>query len=172
MLSAQSTDKNTLKARDQLFAIAKTPEDVLALSDEEIVAAIRPCGLYNVKARNLRNLCAALIERHNGIVPNDRKRLMALPGIGRKCADIMMRFTFGEDVIAVDTHVHRVANRTGLATGKTEEQTAKSLEGRAPEWALRHGHSWLFKLGQKTCKAQIALCEICPLEFLCEKNGL
>ncbi len=172
MLSAQSNDKNTLKARDQLFAIATSPEDILMLSDEEIINAIKPCGLYNVKARNLRNLCTTLIERHDGIVPNTRKQLMSLPGIGRKCADIMMRFTFGKDVIAVDTHVHRVANRTGLAVGNTDEQTAKSLEARAPDWALHNGHSWLFSLGQKTCKAQTALCEICPLERLCEKNGL
>ncbi|MEO1066307.1 MAG: endonuclease III [Pseudomonadota bacterium] len=172
MLSAQSLDRNTAKASTQLFTLADTPVGILALSDHEIVNAIKPCGLYNVKARNLRKLCAALIEDHDGVVPNTRKGLMSLPGIGRKCADIVMSFTFDEDVIAVDTHIHRVANRTGLASGKTEEQTAKSLEERAPDWAMRDGHFWLLNFGKQICKARGPDCIACPVEMICEKNGL
>lgn len=143
MLSAQSRDTNTAKAARQLFAIAKTPQAMLALDDESIAQAIKPAGLYNVKARNIRKFCTALLGEHDGVVPSTRAGLLSLPGIGRKCADIVMSFTFGEDVIAVDTHVHRVANRIGLARGKTEAQTAQSLEERSPDWAKRDGHFWL-----------------------------
>ncbi|MEM8850268.1 MAG: endonuclease III, partial [Pseudomonadota bacterium] len=133
MLSAQSLDRHTAAASRALFALAKTPEGILALSDDQITTAIRPCGLYNVKARNLRKMCQALIEDHGGQVPTDRAGLMSLPGVGRKCADIVLHFTFGEPVVAVDTHVHRVCNRLGLAQGKTEAQTAKSLEAHLPD---------------------------------------
>ena len=118
LLSAQSLDSNTAKAKKALFALADTPSGILALDDETIAAAIRPAGLYNMKTRNLKKLCRALIDDHGEHVPRDRKGLMALPGIGRKCADIMLSFSFGEKVLAVDTHIHRVANRIGLARGK------------------------------------------------------
>ena len=107
LLSAQSRDSNTAKAKTALFVLADTPKAILALDDEAIAAAIKPAGLYNMKTRNLKRLCAALIDEHGEIVPRDRKGLMSLPGIGRKCADIMLSFSFGEAVIAVDTHVHR-----------------------------------------------------------------
>lgn len=167
LLSAQSKDENTLKAKTQLFEIADTPETILALSDQTIATAIRPCGLYNVKTKNLKNLCRAIIEECQGRVPSDRKGLMALPGIGRKCADIMLLFSFGNPVIAVDTHVHRVCNRTGLAEGKTEAATAKSLDERAPAWAKMDGHVWILEFGKKTCRARGPKCETCVVNDIC-----
>lgn len=171
MLSAQSKDANTAAATRNLFALAKTPQAILMLEDEVIAAAIKPAGLYNVKTRNIRKFCHALLEDHKGVVPNTREGLLSLPGIGRKCADIVMSFTFGVDVIAVDTHVHRVCNRIGLAQGKTEEQTAKSLESRTPQWALRDGHFWLLQFGKKICNARSPKCEDCPVNDLCLWDG-
>lgn len=171
MLSAQSKDANTAAATQNLFALAKTPQAVLMLEDEVIAAAIKPAGLYNVKTRNIKKFCHALLEDHKGVVPNTREGLLSLPGIGRKCADIVMSFTFGVDVIAVDTHVHRVCNRIGLAQGKTEEQTAKSLEARTPQWALRDGHFWLLQFGKTICKARSPKCDECPVQALCLWDG-
>ena len=171
MLSAQSLDRNTAAASRALFALADTPEGILALSDEEITTAIRPCGLYNVKARNLRKMCRHLIDALGGAVPRDRAGLMSLPGVGRKCADIVMHFTYGEDVVAVDTHVHRVCNRTGLAAGKTEAQTAASLEGRLPAGAARDGHVLLLAHGKRVCRARAPRCPDCPVEDLCEARA-
>lgn len=171
MLSAQSKDANTAAATQNLFALAKTPQAVLMLEDEVIAAAIKPAGLYNVKTRNIKKFCHALLEDHKGVVPNTREGLLSLPGIGRKCADIVMSFTFGVDVIAVDTHVHRVCNRIGLAQGKTEEQTAKSLEARTPQWALRDGHFWLLQFGKTICKARSPKCDECPVQAFCLWDG-
>ena len=168
MLSAQSRDANTAAASRALFALADTPHGILSLQDEDIAAAIKPCGLYNVKTRNLKKMCTFLIEEYGGVVPDTREGLMTLPGIGRKCADIVMSFTFGADVIAVDTHVHRVCNRTGLAQGKTEANTAQSLEDRTPEWALRDGHFWLLQFGKTICNARTPKCESCFLNHLCK----
>lgn len=168
MLSAQSLDRNTLAASDALFSLADTPEGILALPDEAIVAAIRPAGLYNMKARNLRKMCRFLLDEYGGIVPRTREGLMSLPGVGRKCADIVLHFTFGEAVIAVDTHVHRVCNRIGLAQGKTEEQTAKSLDARIPDAFRMDGHVLLLTHGKRTCRARAPRCEICPVAALCE----
>ena len=168
LLSAQSKDENTLKAKTQLFDIADTPESILALDDQVIATAIRPCGLYNVKTRNLKNLCHAIINECHGRVPTDRKGLMTLPGIGRKCADIMLLFSFGNPVIAVDTHVHRVCNRAGLAEGKTEAATAQSLDNRAPAWAKMDGHIWILEFGKKICRARAPRCENCLVNDICE----
>jgi endonuclease-3 len=168
MLSAQSLDRNTMAASEALFALADTPEGILALSDEEIVAAIRPCGLYNVKAKNLRKMCRFLLDELDGRVPTTRDGLMSLPGVGRKCADIVLHFTFGEAVIAVDTHVHRVCNRTGLASGRTEEQTAKSLEARIPDAFRMDGHVILLTHGKRTCRARAPRCDACAVAPLCE----
>jgi endonuclease-3 len=167
MLSAQSRDANTAKAARQLFALAKTPRAMLALDDEVIAQATKPSGLYNMKARNIRKFCAVLLDEHAGLVPSTREGLLSLPGIGRKCADIVMSFTFGEDVIAVDTHIHRVANRMGLARGKTEAQTAQSLEDRSPDWAKRDGHFWLLQLGKQICQARLPKCHACPVRDVC-----
>ena len=167
MLSAQSRDENTAKATRQLFALARTPDAMLALDDAVIAEAIKPAGLYNMKAKNIRKFCTALLADHGGVVPSTRDGLLSLPGIGRKCADIVMSFTFGADVIAVDTHVHRVCNRSGLASGKTEEQTAKSLETRSPDWAKRDGHFWLIQFGKRVCTARAPKCATCPVHDLC-----
>ena len=168
MLSAQSLDRNTAKASRQLFALATTPEGILALTDDEIVAAIRPAGLYNMKRRNLRKMCQALLDDHGGRVPRTREGLMSLPGVGRKCADIVLHFTFGEAVVAVDTHVHRVCNRTGLATGKTEAQTAASLEARIPDAYRQVGHVLLLDFGKTVCRSRRPRCDACPVADLCE----
>ncbi|MEN0040651.1 MAG: endonuclease III [Pseudomonadota bacterium] len=171
MLSAQSRDANTAAASKALFALAGTPERILALEDEEIAAAIKPCGLYNMKTRNLKKMCAYVVEELQGNIPTTREGLMKIPGIGRKCADIVMSFTFGEDVIAVDTHVHRVSNRTGLARGKTEAQTATHLEERSPKWALRDGHFWLLQFGKKVCTSRAPKCPDCPVNHLCKASA-
>lgn len=174
MLSAQSRDANTARATQQLFALARTPEAMLELDETTIAQAIKPAGLYNMKARNVRKFCAALLSEHNGAVPSTRAGLMSLPGIGRKCADIVMSFTFGNDVIAVDTHVHRVSNRIGLARGKTEAQTAQSLEERSPDWAKRDGHFWLLQFGKRVCTARAPKCAACVVRSFClypDKTG-
>ena len=168
MLSAQSLDRNTAAASRALFALATTPQEMLALEDEAIAAAIKPCGLYNMKTRNIRAFCTALLEEHDGIVPDTREGLLSLPGIGRKCADIVMSFTFGKDVIAVDTHVHRVSNRIGLTEAKTADRTAQQLEDRSPAWALRDGHFWLIQFGKRICTARAPKCGQCPVSDLCE----
>ena len=167
MLSAQSLDRNTAKAARQLFALATTPEEMLELHDGDIAAAIKPCGLYNMKTRNIRNFCETLTGEHGGVVPDTREGLLSLPGIGRKCADIVLSFTFGKDVIAVDTHVHRVCNRIGLTHAKLADATARQLEERAPAWALQDGHFWLIQFGKRICVSRSPKCEICPVSDLC-----
>jgi len=168
MLSAQSLDRNTAAATKALFKLAKTPEAMLALDDGTIAEAIKPCGLYNNKTKNIRKFCNALIEEHNGVVPDTREGLLSLPGIGRKCADIVMSFTFGKDVIAVDTHVHRVCNRIGLTEAKLAERTAQQLEERSPDWAMADGHFWLIQFGKKVCRSRVPKCDICVVRDMCE----
>ncbi|MEN3791752.1 endonuclease III [Fulvimarina sp. MAC3] len=167
ILSAQSRDTNTKTATDQLFALAQTPDGILALDDEAIATAIKPCGLYNNKTRSLKKLCTALIDKHDRNVPQTREGLMSLPGVGRKCADIVMSFTFDADVIAVDTHVHRVSNRIGLTDARTADQTAAQLEKIAPDWALHDGHFWLIQFGKAVCVSRKPKCEVCPVNDLC-----
>lgn len=171
VLSAQSLDRNTAKAARQLFALAQTPQEMLALDDEQIAAAIKPCGLYNMKTRNIRAFCTSLLEDHGGRVPDTREGLLSLPGIGRKCADIVLSFTFGKDVIAVDTHVHRVCNRIGLTAAKTADKTAAQLEERSPGWAMADGHFWLIQFGKRICTARAPKCPRCPVSHLCEFYG-
>ena len=172
MLSAQSLDRNTAAATRALFKLATTPEDMLALDDAVIAQAIKPCGLYNNKTRNIRKFCTALIEEHGGVVPDTREGLMSLPGIGRKCADIVMSFTFGKDVIAVDTHVHRVCNRIGLTEAKTAEKTAQQLEERSPDWAMADGHFWLIQFGKRVCRARVPKCDICVVSEICRTGPI
>ena len=167
MLSAQSLDRNTAKAAEALFALAQTPAAMLELDDRDIAAAIKPCGLYNNKTRNIRRFCEQLLADHAGIVPNTREGLLSLPGIGRKCADIVMSFTFGANVIAVDTHVHRVCNRIGLTDAKTADRTATQLEARSPDWALHDGHFWLIQFGKKICTSRSPKCDRCPVSDIC-----
>ena len=168
MLSAQSLDRNTAAAARALFALATTPEAMLELDDRDIAAAIKPCGLYNTKTRSIRRFCEALLAEHGGVVPDTRAGLMSLPGIGRKCADIVMSFTFGQPVIAVDTHVHRVCNRIGLTSAKSADKTAQQLEERSPDWAMADGHFWLIQFGKKVCTARSPKCDKCPVAHLCE----
>ena len=168
MLSAQSLDRNTAAAARALFELATTPEQMLELDDRDIAAAIKPCGLYNNKTRSIRRFSEALLAEHGGTVPDTREGLMSLPGIGRKCADIVLSFTFGKDVIAVDTHVHRVCNRVGLTDAKTADKTAQQLEERSPEWAMRDGHFWLIQFGKRVCTARSPKCPACPVNQLCE----
>ena len=168
MLSAQSLDSNTAKATRALFALATTPEGMLRLDDAAIRDAIRPCGLYNNKTKNIRKFCRALIDEHGGTVPDTREGLLSLPGIGRKCADIVMSFTFGADVIAVDTHVHRLCNRLGMTEAKTADKTAQQLEEHSPDWAKDEGHFWLIQFGKRVCRARIPKCDICVVQDMCE----
>lgn len=171
MLSAQSRDEMTARASAKLFAVADTPEAILALEESRLAALIKDAGLYVVKARNIRRMCVVLLERHGGVVPRTRAELMALPGVGRKSADILLRFVFDEPVVAVDTHVFRVATRSGLAQGRTEAQVAAQLEHRIPERWRRGAHLWLLELGKRFCKPRRPRCERCPIASLCERNG-
>lgn len=172
VLSAQSRDEMTALARDRLLAVADTPHAILALDEGRVAALIKPCGLYNVKARNLHRLCAALLDRHGGRVPEERGPLEALPGVGRKSADILLRFVFDRPVVAVDTHVHRVCNRTGLANGRTEAQTARALEPRVPSRFAWGAHLWLLEHGKRVCRSRRPRCGACALDDICEKNGI
>lgn len=168
LLSAQSRDENTAKAKNALFSHADTAQGILELEDDVIAAAIKPCGLYNMKTKNLRKMCTALLNDHDGIVPKTREGLMSLPGIGRKCADIMLRFSFQEATIAVDTHVYRVCERIGLTAATTEKQAAEQLDERAPNWAKFDGHEWLINFGKDICHARAPKCDRCFLNDLCE----
>lgn len=166
ILSAQSLDRNTDRAARALFSRAATPEAILALAEGELETLIRPAGLYNMKARNIRALCRTVVER-GGEIPRDRTGLMSLPGVGRKCADIVLRFTFDQPVVAVDTHVHRLVNRLGLARGRTEAQTAAALEPRVPEEHRRHAHIRLIRHARRICTSRRPRCEVCELSDLC-----
>ena len=174
MLSAQSRDANTAAATQNLFRLARTPRTILALPEDELVAAIKPAGLYNTKARNIRRFCEHLLEHHGGVVPQTRDELLTLPGIGRKCADLVAHFAFGEPHIAVDTHIRRVCQRSGMASGNTEAQIAKSLDARAPDWAKPEAHFWLLNFGKRVCKSRTPACPDCPIAHLCrypDKTG-
>ncbi len=167
MLSAQSLDRNTAAAAKALFREADTPEAILELPEARLAELNRPCGLYRNKARALKRMAADLLARFDGEVPATREALMSLPGVGRKSADIMLRFTFGQPVTAVDTHVHRVCNRLGLARGKTEAQTAGALEPRIPGAYGMSAHLLLLDHGKQVCKARKPRCETCALVDLC-----
>ena len=167
ILSAQSLDKNTAAATQMLFGLAESPGAMTELSKEEIARAIKPCGLYNVKAKRILKFCEALLDEFAGEVPSTREQLMSLPGIGRKCADIVLQFAFDIDTIAVDTHVHRVCNRTGLTNQKTAAATADQLEKRTPDWARHEAHFWLIQFGKRVCKSRKPKCLKCPLQQIC-----
>jgi endonuclease-3 len=172
MLSAQSRDANTAKATKKLFAVAETPEAILALADERLQDLVKDAGLYRMKARNIKRLCEALLVERSGVVPSSREELMRLPGVGRKSADIMLRFVFGEAAVAVDTHVFRVSNRLGLAHGKVEAQVARQLEHRIPPRWHWGAHIWLLEHGKERCRSRRPRCDACFLVDLCERNGV
>ena len=167
ILSAQATDVGVHKATRRLFPVANTPEAILALGEEGLKSHIRTIGLFNSKARNILRTCRALVDRHDGRVPRERDALEALPGVGRKTANVVLNTAFGEPTMAVDTHIFRVANRTGLAPGKTPLAVEKALLKRTPERFLRHAHHWLILHGRYTCKARRPSCGACPVYDLC-----
>jgi endonuclease-3 len=168
VLSAQATDVGVNKATGPLFAVADTPAKIAALGVEGLSRYIRTIGLYNMKAKNVIALSNILLQQHGGEVPRDRAALEALPGVGRKTANVVLNVAFGEPTIAVDTHIFRVGNRTGLARGKTPDAVEKVLERVTPDrWKL-HAHHWLILHGRYTCKARKPLCPACPVADLCE----
>ena len=167
VLSAQATDVGVNKATRKLFAEVKTPQQMVALGEEGLKQHIKTIGLYNSKAKNVIALSEKLIAEHGAEVPRDRETLITLPGVGRKTANVVLNCAFGDETFAVDTHVFRVCNRTGLARGKTPEQVEAKLEQRVPR-PFRHGaHHWLILHGRYTCKARLPECWRCPVVHLC-----
>ena len=167
MLSAQATDKGVNQVTARLFPLANTPQALLALGEEGLRAQLRTLGLFNTKARNLLRTCAILIAEHGGQVPRARQALEALPGVGRKTANVVLNVAFGEPTLAVDTHVFRVANRTRLAVGKTPREVERQLLQQVPEGFLRHAHHWLVLHGRHVCKARKPLCPSCRIAEFC-----
>jgi endonuclease-3 len=166
-LSAQATDKSVNKATGPLFARADTPEKMLALGEEKLAEAIKTIGLYRGKAKNVIAAAKMLVEKHGGQVPADRAALEELPGVGRKTANVVLNVAFGQPTIAVDTHIFRVSNRTGLAPGKDVLAVELALEKRVPEKYLAHAHHWLILHGRYTCLARKPLCPTCVVRDLC-----
>jgi endonuclease-3 len=167
ILSAQATDRSVNIATRRLFPVANTPEAILALGIEGLSPYIRHIGLYNAKAKNIIETCRLLIERHGGEVPRDRAALEALPGVGRKTANVVLNVAFGEPTIAVDTHVHRVANRTGLAPGATPLAVEQKLLKVTPPEFLQHAHHWLILHGRYVCLARRPRCYECVIRQYC-----
>lgn len=167
VLSAQATDKGVNKATEKLFKTVDTPQKMLALGEEKLKDHIKTIGLYNAKAKNVIALSRMLIEDYNSEVPHDRDMLVKLPGVGRKTANVVLNVAFGQETMAVDTHIFRVGNRTGLAPGKTPEQVEAQLEKVVPKPFRRHAHHWLILHGRYTCKARTPLCGQCPVYDLC-----
>ncbi len=161
VLSAQATDAGVNKATKSLFAKADTPQEMLALGEEKLRDAIKTIGLFNTKAKNVIALSKALVENHHGKVPQDRAALEELPGVGRKSANVVLNVAFGQPAIAVDTHIFRVANRTGLAHGKTPLAVELGLERIVPPEYLLHAHHWLILHGRYVCKARKPECWGC-----------
>ena len=168
ILSAQATDKSVNKATASLFRAAATPAAMLELGVAGLSAHIKSIGLYNGKAKNIIATSRLLIERHAGVVPQVREALEALPGVGRKTANVILNTAFGEPTIAVDTHIFRVANRTGLAPGKTVRAVEEKLLKVVPLEFRRDAHHWLILHGRYVCKARRPECPVCPIADLCE----
>lgn len=167
VLSAQATDAGVNKATAVLFKVADTPEKMLALGEERLQDMIKTIGLFRNKAKNVIALSKRLVEEHGGEVPASREALEALPGVGRKTASVVLNVAFGQPTIAVDTHLFRVANRTGLAPGKTPLEVEKKLEAIVPRAYLRHAHHWLILHGRYVCKARKPECARCLISDLC-----
>ena len=168
LLSAQATDVGVNKATRRLFVIANSPQRVLALGLPALTEHIRTIGLFRTKAKNLLGACRLLIERHGGMVPRNRAALEALPGVGRKTANVVLNVAFGEPTMAVDTHIFRVANRTGLAPGKTPLAVELSLLKRVPAEYRVDAHHWLILHGRYVCQARRPLCEQCAVARWCD----
>lgn len=167
VLSAQATDKGVNKATPALFAAADTPEKMVKLGEDKIRDLIKSIGLYKTKAKNVFALSQMLIDQHGGALPRTREELVKLPGVGRKTANVVLNIAFGEPTIAVDTHIFRVANRTGLAPGKTVEDVEKKLEKVVPDEFRLHAHHWLILHGRYTCLARKPGCPECFVRDLC-----
>jgi len=168
ILSAQATDVGVNKATAKLYPVARTPESILALGVDGLKRYIRTIGLFNNKAENIIKTCRILIEKYNGEVPRSREELEALPGVGRKTANVILNTAFGEPTIAVDTHIFRVANRTGIAKGKTPLEVEKRLLRSTPDEFKKDAHHWLILHGRYVCKARKPLCGECPIVSWCE----
>jgi endonuclease-3 len=167
VLSAQATDVGVNKATEPLFKRIDTPEKMLQLGEAKLRDAIKTIGLFNTKAKNVMALSHILVEKHGGQVPKDRESLEELPGVGRKTANVVLNVAFGEATIAVDTHIFRVGNRTGLAPGKTPLEVELGLIKRVPKKWLLGAHHWLILHGRYICKARKPLCPICPVKAYC-----
>ncbi len=167
-LSAQATDKGVNKATDRLFPVANTPEAIYALGEEGLKEYIKTIGLFNAKAANIIKACKILIDEHNSEVPEERAALEALPGVGRKTANVVLNTAFGHPTMAVDTHIFRVANRTRIAPGKTVLEVEKKLLKFVPKEFLHDAHHWLILHGRYTCVARKPRCGACIIEDLCE----
>jgi endonuclease-3 len=171
ILSAQATDKSVNLATRSLYRVANTPKAMLALGMDGLIERIKRIGLYRSKAKNILATCELLLERHGGEVPQEREALEQLPGVGRKTANVVLNIAFGQATIAVDTHIFRVGNRTGIAPGKTPlEVEQKLLKFVPPEFRL-HAHHWLILHGRYVCKARKPECAQCLIEDLCEFRG-
>ncbi len=170
ILSAQATDVSVNKATARLYPVANTPAALLSLGVAGLKPYIRTIGLFNSKAENIIKTCRILIDEHGGEVPRTRAELEALPGVGRKTANVILNTAFGEPTIAVDTHIFRVANRTGLAKGKTPLEVEKRLVRLTPDEFRKDAHHWLILHGRYTCKARKPLCGECPIIEWCEYN--
>lgn len=167
VLSAQATDVGVNKATKDLFKVADSPEKMFALGEDGIRDYIKTIGLYNAKAANVYKLCEMLINEHNSEIPQTRDELVKLPGVGRKTANVVLNIAFGQPTIAVDTHLFRLGNRTGLAKGKTPEAVEKKLEKAIPAEFKRHAHHWLILHGRYVCKARKPECAKCLIMDLC-----
>lgn len=171
VLSAQSTDVGVNKATKKLFSLAKTPKEMIAIGENKVIENIRTIGLYKNKAKNIISLSNMLLEDFDGEVPKTHVELESLPGVGRKTANVVLSMAFGIPTIAVDTHVFRVSNRTGLAIGKNVEEVEKKLIKRLPEKYFFHAHHWLILHGRYTCKARNPLCPDCVIADLCQSKA-
>ncbi len=171
LLSAQATDVSVNKATAKLYPVANTPEAILALGEEGVKEYIKTIGLFNSKASNMMKTCKMLIEQHNSEVPTTRKELEALPGVGRKTANVVLNTAFGEPTVAVDTHIFRLSNRIKFAPGKTVRQVEDKLIKVIPDEFIRDAHHWLILHGRYVCTARNPRCGACVIQDLCEFKG-
>lgn len=168
VLSAQATDKSVNQATEALYPVANTPESILNLGEDGLKEYIKTIGLYNSKASNIIKTCRILLEKHDGEVPRDRKELEVLPGVGRKTANVILNTAFGEPTIAVDTHIFRMGNRTGIAPGKTPREVEDRLLKFVPDEYKKDAHHWLILHGRYVCQARKPRCPECLIRDLCE----
>lgn len=168
VLSAQATDRGVNKATAKLFPVANTPEGILALGEDGLKEHIKTIGLFNSKAANIMKLCRILVDHHGGEVPRTRAELEALPGVGRKTANVILNTAFGQPTMAVDTHIYRISNRTGLAPGKTVREVEDRLVRWTPKEFLHDAHHWLILHGRYVCVARKPRCGACVIHDLCE----